>query len=155
MASYGRQALTQSGQPVQVAADSHPEWKTGGITLDWTTITAVTADTTLADGAIIKNGQKGLQFGTILAEITASGLYGPALTTATDGRQTLARGQVGILNETVLQSGYDQLVAVASDHPGVLTGGRVWHARIQAGGAGQPTFATLEAALPRLDYADL
>jgi len=155
MATYGRQVLTQTGQPVQVAADSRPEWKTGGITLDWTTIAAVTSDTTLADGTIIKNGQKGLQFGTILTQITATGLYGPAITTATDGRQTLGRTTTVILNESLLQSGFDQLVAVASDHPGVLTGGRVWKARIQAGGTNQPTFAQLEAAMPRLDYADV
>lgn len=70
MPSYGRQVLTTTGIPVMVLANlDDADWKPGGITIDWATITAVTADTTLIDGTVIPNGQKGLEFGTILCDI--------------------------------------------------------------------------------------
>ncbi len=77
MTTYGRNLITTTGQPVQVTADGYPEWKVGGVTIDWSTIPAVAADTTLVDGAVIKAGYRGMQFGTILCKITSSGLYGP------------------------------------------------------------------------------
>lgn len=77
MSTYGRNLITTTGQPVQVSADGYPEWKVGGVTLDWGTIPAVASDTTLLDGTVIKAGYRGLQFGTILCKITASGKYGP------------------------------------------------------------------------------
>lgn len=75
--TFGRNLITTTGQPVQVTADGYPEWKVGGVTIDWATVPAVAADTTLLDGAVIKAGYRGMQFGTILTKITASGLYGP------------------------------------------------------------------------------
>jgi hypothetical protein len=152
MPSYGRQLLSSTGRPVAVSIDGRPEWKVGGITLDWATVTAVGSDTTLADGTVVLNGQKGLEFGTVLCKITASGKYGPYASGASDGRQTLARDNVFILNETVLQNGPigQGFAAGASDHPGVLVGGRVWADRVKAGGGGQPSVAALEAVMPRL-----
>jgi hypothetical protein len=56
--------------PVMVLANlEDADWKPGGITIDWSLITAVTADTTLADGTVIPNGQKGIEFGTILCDV--------------------------------------------------------------------------------------
>lgn len=75
--TFGRNLITTTGQPVQVSADGYPEFKIGGVTIDWNTVPAVAADTTLTDGAVIKAGYRGLQFGTILCKITSSGLYGP------------------------------------------------------------------------------
>lgn len=67
MATYGRQVLATTGIPVMALADlSDVEWKAGGVTIDWSLITAVSSDTTLADGTVIPNGQKGIEFGTIL-----------------------------------------------------------------------------------------
>lgn len=77
MTDFGRTLITTTGQPVRCSYDGQPEWKAGGITIDWSTIAAPAADTTLTDGAVIKAGYKGLQFGTILTKITASGKYGP------------------------------------------------------------------------------
>lgn len=152
MPSYGRTLLSTTGRPVEVALDGRPEWKTGGITIDWSTVVAVGSDTVLADGTTILNGQKGLEFGTIMCLITASGKYGPYLAGATDGRQTVTRDACFILNETVLQNGPlgAGFAAGATDHPAVIAGGKVWAARVKAGGAGQPTVAALEAVLPRL-----
>lgn len=225
MPTFGRQQLTQTGTLIQVAAAGDAEWKPGGITLDWSTVGAVVADTTLGDGTIVKAGQKGLEYGVILAQITASGKYGlftPAiagvtLTAATvagtttlpvsagagilpgdsllvdtgatqetvlvvavagntvttaapttqahaagvavakpnDGRQTLGRGTTFILNQSVLQYGINPLVATAGDHPAVFEGGTAYKARLKVGGAGQPTFAQVETALPRLRYAQM
>jgi hypothetical protein len=260
MPSYGRQVLTTTGIPVMVLANLEDvDWKPGGITIDWSLVTAVTADTTLADGTVIPNGQKGIEFGTILCDtgiaeaetltITATsgtytltgngnvsaaiaynatsavvqgvvrslgGAYANALVTgaaggpytitfergqgdvanlvgtsidlaggaatavvttgtagagtgkfaafdsgASDGRQTLARGHCFILNETVLQTGAQGIVGIASDNPAVFAGGLVWKARLKIGsinpvylGSGnQPTVAAFETAFPKITYA--
>lgn len=84
MPSFGRNVIAQTGQPVQVSFDSAPEWKAGGVTIDWATIPAVATDTTLVDLNVIKAGYRGLQFGAILAKITASGKYGPWSPTKAD-----------------------------------------------------------------------
>lgn len=87
------------------------------------------------------------------------GYYGPYDPTASDGRQTLTRGQVKILNNIVLQNGImGNVTNLASNHPGVLIGGCVWKARLiatlgTASLAAGPTFAALEAVMPRLTYA--
>jgi hypothetical protein len=82
----------------------------------------------------------------------AAGLWGPYDSAASDGRQlTPGRGNVVLVNETVKQND------LHSDHPPVLTGGRVFKNRIIATNgtaslAAGPTFANLEAAMPRLSY---
>jgi hypothetical protein len=74
-----------------------------------------------------------------------AGLYGPIDTSATDGRQTLTRGECYIQNETVL---YSQL---GSDYiPAVFEGGLVWAARLLVNEANQPTLANLLTAMPML-----
>jgi hypothetical protein len=83
MPSYGRQLVgTSTGIPIHISADGDPEYKTGGITLDWNTVPAVAVDTVLGDGVTIPAGQKGLEYGTIVSRITASGKYGPFTPTA-------------------------------------------------------------------------
>lgn len=65
--TFGRQVLTTTGIPVMTLADlARADWKPGGITIDWSLVTAVGSDTTLNDGTVIPNGQKGIEFGTIL-----------------------------------------------------------------------------------------
>lgn len=260
MPTYGRQVLATTGIPVMVLADlARADWKPGGITIDWSTITAVGADTTLTDGTIIPNGQKGIEYGTILCDIgvaetetitvdaaggtytlsgngnttpaiaynasadvvgvairalggdyaaarvtgsaggpytvtfergqgnvtnltadstnltggtthtatvatgtagSGTGKFGPYDSGASDGRQTLARGHCFILNETVLQSGANALIGVASDHVAVFSGGLVYKARLKIGGVNpsylgsgnQPTVSAFETAFPGIDY---
>jgi hypothetical protein len=90
MPSYGRQVLTTTGIPVMVLANlEDADWKPGGITIDWSTVTAVSADTTLADGTVIPNGQKGIEFGTILCDIGVAEVETLTIT-ATGGTYTLA-----------------------------------------------------------------
>lgn len=260
MPTFGRQVLGSTGRAVMVTADGSPEWATGGITLDWATVTAEVSDRTLTDGTVLKAGTKGLELGTILAELAVAeaqvitisatggtflilgngnttaaiafnataatvqaavrglggayaqvvvsgsaggpytltfpfasgdiaavttnpasltggsgtavvttgtagvsiGTYGPASSTATDGRQALVRGRCAILNETVRELDPLGLATQATDHPGVIVGGRVWRARLKIGGDNpasigglQPTVAAFETAFPRVSYVDL
>lgn len=69
MPTYGRHTHGSTGVAIQVTADGSPEWKAGGITLDWATVTAEVTDRTLGDGTVIKAGAKGLELGTVLTEI--------------------------------------------------------------------------------------
>jgi hypothetical protein len=67
MSTYGRQVLSTTGRPIQALANlDRVDWAVAGITIDWATVTAAAADTTLDDGAIIKAGAKGIPFGAIL-----------------------------------------------------------------------------------------
>jgi hypothetical protein len=250
---YGRKVVGSTGSIIQVQADGKPERASIGITIDWSTVTAVSgADETYEDGTIVEVGKKGLPFGTILcragvaevqtvtlaaatggtftltlsgeetgtiaynasastvqvalealsnvgvgkaivsgsaggpytvtfdrslgnvAQMTADatsltsgttatvtvatltagaagGLWGPYASGATDGRATVARGNAVILNETILED--SGLAGQATDITGALEGGMVWRARLRVGGTGQPSWATFEAAFPRIRYA--
>lgn len=145
MSSYGTQSLEESGRDVGISADGRPDWKTGGITVDWTKVSAATADLILSDGTPIKTGEKYLEMGEQMARISATGKFAAADTTATDGRQTPARGNLFLLNRTVKQS------SLGSDHPAVIQGGNVYKARVKVGG-NRFTLAQVEQAIPTLTY---
>lgn len=91
MPTFGRQTLGSTGAMVEVAADGFPEWKPGGITIDWATITAVSgSDATYDDGTVVPIGAKGIPFGTILAMITTAEVQTATITgTPTGGTFTL------------------------------------------------------------------
>lgn len=73
MGSYGRQVLAETGSTIQVTADGFPEWHPIGITIDWSTVAAVSgSDATYEDGTVVKVGQKGIPFGTVLCKITTA-----------------------------------------------------------------------------------
>jgi hypothetical protein len=149
MASYGVRTLETGGRGIQVSADGVPRWKAGGVTIDWSTVTAVTEDTTLDDGTIVKNGDKYLRYGTILTQITVGGKFGECLTNLSDGRETVTnavRGRAFILNETVVYS------EPHSDHPAVFDGGLVFKGRLKYGGANQPTEANIETMFPAITF---
>jgi len=145
MPSYGPTTIYQGGRGVMalkvVGADT--QWKVGGVTIDWATITAVSVDTTLADGRVVKAGDKYLRYGQVLCRITASGKFGPYASGAADGRQTLTTGDCFILNETVVYS------EPGSDHPAVFDGGNVYVERV-TDVAGAPAVASLRTAFPRV-----
>lgn len=157
--SYGRQIIgNSSGRPLRVSADGSPEYKPGGVTIDWSTVLAATEDTTLPDGVEVPSGEKYLAMGQILVKIDASGKFGPYASGASDGRQNLERGNAYILDETVLQNGALGIGGLQGpvDHPAVLEGGLVWKARLlidASGTATEPSTATFEAAFPRIRYA--
>jgi hypothetical protein len=144
--------------PTRVSVDGSPSFKVAGVTIDWTVVAAVNADTTLADGSIIRSGQKFLRYGQVLTMITASKMYGPFDSAKTDGTQTLTRGECFILDETVLQysSGSPMIGAVNDQVGGLIDGGPVWLDRILQSGVGThslaagPTLAELIAAFPSI-----
>lgn len=163
MPTYGRQELTlQLGYELAVSADGYPEWKAGGVTIDWATVAAVAGtDVTLLDNQVVKVGEKALRYGVVLTKITASGKFGPFDTAATDGRQTLTRGECYVVNTTTRE--IEPLKALgaslATDHPGVIEGGLVWYAKLligsavnELGGPAGPTVANFNAAFPRMRY---
>jgi hypothetical protein len=154
----GRNLLTTSTvQPVRVSADGSPLYKAGGVTIDWTTVVAVAgADVTLPDGDVIRIGQKYLRYGQVITKITASGKFGPYDPGAGDGRQTLARGNAYILDETWLQfTAESAALGAANDQiGGCIEGGLLWVDRVLNSGVGAaslaagPTLANVEATFP-------
>ena len=124
---------------------------------------AAVASQTFADDTVLAAGQKGLRYGQILCRITSVvngskvGYYGPYDPAATDGRQTLARGECFILNRTVLQFNPVGFNVHNADNPAVFDGGRAWKARIliTTGAhslAAGPTVAEFETAFPDITY---
>lgn len=137
--TIGRQTLESTGRPIMVTFDGRPEWKGGGITIDWGNVTAVSGSpVTFPDDTVVAVGKKGLRFGTVLYRHT-DGTYRVA-----DNTTTLVRDEVAVLNESLLEDDFK------SNHPGVIVGGKVWKARLKVGGGTEPTLANLLAALPRL-----
>jgi hypothetical protein len=67
MSTYGFSVIETIGRSIQVSADGKPEMKSGGITLDWGTVTALAADTTYLDGETVLAGQKVLRYGQVVA----------------------------------------------------------------------------------------
>lgn len=63
---FGTSTIATTGTNMRVSADGCPEWKIGGVTIDWADVTAVASDTTLPDGTVILTGDKYLRYGTVL-----------------------------------------------------------------------------------------
>ena len=111
-----------------------------------------------ADGAGLTGGQT-ITITTTTSGVAGGGKYGPYDPDATDGRQTLSRGNCWVLNHTVKENGFIAgLNNTATDHPQVFDGGTAWKDRIimtigtHTLGAG-PTVTEFEAAFPRVGYA--
>jgi len=143
---------TTIGRSIQALANAQgAHWKAGGTTFDWSSVAAVgssgthytgatqTADgVTFEDTVVVPVGDKAIRYGSVVVKQN-DGTY----KLATDG-DTLVKGETYIVNETVLES--DRM----SDYIGVLEAGKVFAARLVVGGAGQPTLADLNAAMPGL-----
>lgn len=141
MSGFGRVVQESTGRPVQVSADGRPDWKAGGVTIDWSAVDAVEDDPLeLDDETIVAVGDKYLRYGTVLNHDAATGKYKP-----TDAPQ---RGECYIVNETVVLS------ELGSDHPAVIEGGLVWRSRLLVGGVGQPTLDDVLTAMPSLRLAE-
>lgn len=148
----------QLGRPVSTIASGRPRYKTGGITICYPVITALGADTTVqAEGRTYKAGDKLVRFGTIMCKITSVvgssvvGQYGPYASGATDGRQTLTRGECFILDHSI-----SQLADLASDITGAVydsvPDGQVYMDRIASDGTNgvstNPAKAAILTAFP-------
>lgn len=158
--AYGRTSLPNNAvYPTRVSADGSPEYKAGGITIDWSLVSAVSgADVTLTDGSIIKIGQKYLRYGQVMTKVTASGLFGPYDPDLTQGSELLVRGNCFILDQTILQypSGASTLGPSIDQCGEAIEGGKVWIDRILNTGtsthtkAGGPTLAEVLAVFPNI-----
>lgn len=99
-----------------------------------------------------------VSIGTTTQGVVNAGYYGPYDPAATDGRQTLSRGNCYILNMTVIEDGLSDISGGATNHPAVFDGGLVFKLRVLATTgthslAAGPTYTELETAFPRLSYA--
>jgi hypothetical protein len=154
MGTFGRQIVENIGKSIQVSADGRPEMKAAGVSIDWTTVAAVSgSDVTYLDNVVVKVGEKALRYGQVITRITTGGKYGPYDFAAVDGRQTLTPGACYVVNETTRED------ESASDHPPVLFGGMVFKSRLIATAgthslANGPTYTELLAVLPRLQMVD-
>lgn len=160
---YGQTFLSQNNVfGTRVSFDGNPTYKAGGVTLDWSTALTASGDTTLADGSVIRDGQKYFRYGQVLTRITATGLYGRYDPDLTNGRELLVRGACFILDQTITQynTGTPQISAQNDVAHGAFDGGSVWLARIiQSGTASHtladgPTKAELLAAFPLLQIVE-
>lgn len=134
------------GRTINVSADGAPKFKAGGVTIDWSTVAAISgSDVVYEDNVTVKVGEKALRYGTILYRLS-DGRYGPATAATISGGATLKRGETYIVFETMLEE------ENMSNHPGVIDGGRVFRDRLVVGGA-NPTLAQVEAAMPGIVYA--
>ncbi len=124
-----------------------------------TVLTTQYSGTTIPnDNVIVPQGLKYVPFGLVLARITASGgagtvgKYGPYDTGASDGRQTLTRGQCFFANYSTVQNDPH-----ADYCPGVFEGGLIYIARVKvlSSGAFVNTWnSTIAAAFPRIRVVD-
>ena len=266
MGTLGTVQLGKTGRSILVSADGRPKYKARGVTIDWSTVVAVGAQTELPDETTVPAGAKYLRYGQILTRIGASEVqtvtftggptagstiltfaetaewaeeetsaipwnataqqfqdalvalarfqlggvlvtragagsagspyvytitydaalgnvvqptgthtftggtaptvtpatttpgagtnkFGPYDPAASDGRQTLSRGNCYILNKTVLEA------ELGSDHPGAMEGGLLWPKRVlmttgSASLAAGPTVANVNTAFPGVFWAE-
>lgn len=69
MSGWGVQTVKSLGRPLKASAGEFIP-KPGGVTIDWSKITAVASnDKTLTDGRVVKVGEKYIRYGTVLARL--------------------------------------------------------------------------------------
>lgn len=143
-----------TGRSYELTQDGRPEVAAFGVQVDWATVTALGSDTTFPDGIVVPAGEKVLKPGQLLLKITSggsAGKYGPYDPDATDGRQTLTRGEAVLVNQLVHEDEYEWSLP-----GGGVIGGKVWYDRLKHNGtttgtkAAGPTLANLLALFPRL-----
>lgn len=90
--------------------------------------------------------------------IATGAKFGPYDSAATDGRQTLTRGECFILNRTWIDNALGFGLGQATSHPAVFDTGRVWKSRLIQAGAGAaslaagPTLAAFLTAFPGISF---
>jgi hypothetical protein len=84
--------------------------------------------------------------------VATGGQWGPFDSSAADGRQTLERDYVGLLDYTIKQQETSILGGFNDTQEiGLITGGLIWRERLKVGGTNQPTLADLLAVMPNLE----
>ncbi len=164
--AYGRTFLPNNGiYPTRVSADGRPNYKTGGVTIDWTKVQTAGGSgsntVSLPDGSTIYDNVKYLRYGQVITMISTTGKYGPYDPTALDGRATLTRGQCFVVDQTVTQyaNGVGPNASIQQDQiGGVFDDGLVYFGRLVQSGTNNstiplgPTLANFNTAFPALKY---
>lgn len=120
-----------------LASNVGAQYKIGGVTVDFSGVTAETVSRTLTGGYVTTVGEKVIEGGSTLYK-NGSGDYVPAIDTT-----TLARGECFVLDKHVSAGGQTKGVIGC-----VFAVGTVFKARLKVGGAGQPTLSNFLAAFP-------
>lgn len=102
MGNLGRTVQpARSGYDFSIIAGADVEWLMGGVTFDWSLVTAVAVDTTYPDGRVVRAGQKALRYGQFVTRITGGGAAVATLNnTPTGGTFTLSVTAAGTTSTT-------------------------------------------------------
>jgi hypothetical protein len=121
---------TQTGKVIYLSADGRPEYKVGGITIDWAAVAAVGADTVIPiEGTTILNGKKYLRYGQVLARnvqkevqvLTITGGPTGGTFTVTVTRNGLVKTTAAIAYNATAAAVQAALEALDNVQPGDLT----------------------------------
>lgn len=136
----------------RVSANGRPHWKTGGITISWADVVAVTPQTTLPDGVIVPAGYKYLRYGQVMTLITRKGVQ-VVTVDATGGTFTLTgvRPDTGNAGTTGAIAEAAAAATVQTALEAIFGVGNV----VVAGGAGGPFTVTFQGVLEGWDVATL
>jgi hypothetical protein len=117
-----------------------------------------------ADGTLLTGGTSPTATATLLpASGTAAntGYFGPYDPTASDGRQTLTRGECFVLDETFVYQPYGTILPGPNEvRGGAIDGGAIWLQRVIQAGAGTaslaagPTLSAFLAAFPAFQIVE-
>jgi hypothetical protein len=83
---FGVRETAKQGRLVRACAVPPPRYKAGGVTLDWSTVSAVSgADKTLTDDRVVKIGEKFIRYGTVICRMNIGEIVVLALPVGTTG----------------------------------------------------------------------
>lgn len=93
---------TKTGRPVRVSADGWPEYKSGGLKIDWGTVVAVSGSAvTLPDDTVVGIGFKYLRYGQVMVRNIIKEQQTVTITgTPTGGTFTLSLTRNGVTKQT-------------------------------------------------------
>ena len=143
------------GAPTRLSYNGRPDWIAGGISIDWSTVAAVSgADVTLPDGEKIPIGQKYLRYGQVMAMIGTAPVHTFTLTGGpTAGSAIFQYPAVGATPAETLTIGFGDAAATVQAAMRAMArfGVKVTVARTGAGSAADPYVFT--ATFDRSVYA--
>lgn len=99
--SLGRRTIGATGSPLFLSYDGQPHYKAGGWTIDWASVSAVSADTVTEDGQTVLSGKKYLPLGQVMYIDTVAEKQTVTITgTPTGGTFTLSLTRGGVTKVT-------------------------------------------------------
>jgi hypothetical protein len=119
MSSFGRSVIAQVGSGNRVSVDGRPDYKVGGVTLDWSSVAAVSGSAvTLDDGITIAIGEKYLPRGQVITKISNGQIFTITVTAGSGNVTVTIGGQVATFaynaNASTIQTAIRGLSTVGS-----------------------------------------